>query len=128
MAERIGKSCREKQVEVVSLRFGVSCMAFIRFWVLQVDWLVGDVQVPADQDGFFLVQALAVRPELFVPFLPDIDSRKFVLAVGRVAADEKEGREFTGYRATLVIQLGSDSVADITLVRTAVPEYPFRSA
>ena len=50
--------------------------------ILQVDFLMGHIQISAGNDRFALVQFLQTQAEGFVPFQPMVDSCQFFLGIG----------------------------------------------
>lgn len=77
--------------------------AAVGFGVGEVDFLVGDVEVAADDDGFFFCEFGEVVAEFGVPmFIAIGEAGEAVLGVRDVGVDEDEFFEFGGHGAAFL--------------------------
>ena len=67
-AERVGEPGVQKPPEAFPFLVGEARVAPVGGGIFQVDFLMGDVQVAAGDDGLALVQLAEVCPKGFVPF------------------------------------------------------------
>ena len=75
-------------------------------WILQVDLLVGDIQITAYDHRLDTIQLYQILPESIIPLEPVVQTCQFPLCVGRVAGDQEEVGVFQGDKSSLGIQFG----------------------
>ena len=104
--EGIDKSGLDKGVHPVPFLGGETGIGGVFGGVRQVDFLMGDIVIAADDNAFLpgqilgKVQESAVEPELEVqPF-------QAVGAVGEIACHKEEGREFQGQDPAFAVEFG----------------------
>ena len=68
MAEGVGKTCLQCLGEACPLFIGETGIAPIGFGILQVDFIVGHIQIAAGDDGLGFIQFGQIGAEGFVPF------------------------------------------------------------
>ena len=67
-AEGVGEPGVQKPPEALPLLVGEARVAPIGGGVFQVDFLMGNVQVTAGDDGLVLIQLAEIGPKGFIPF------------------------------------------------------------
>ena len=83
--ESVRKTGFQKFSEAVTLLIGETGIAPVAGGILQINLVVGHVQIAADNHGFGLIQKTESFPESLVPFQPVIDSGQFLLGVAAVS-------------------------------------------
>ena len=110
--EGVGESGVQKIGEFAPLFVGESGVFPVGLGVFQIDLLMGDVQVPAEDHGLLFVQPLQVFPEGVFPAHPVVQTGQFVLGVGGVAGHQIEVFIFQGDDpAFVVVFFHSDAVS-----------------
>ena len=82
MAEGVGEAGIQKLCEALPLLVGEACVAPVGFGVFQVDLLMGDVQIAADDYAFAFIQLLQVAAERIIPTNSMIQAGKARWALG----------------------------------------------
>ena len=113
--ERVDKARIQKTGELGALFIGKARIAAIGARVLQVDLLMGHVEVATHHHGlcisrltigkYALLQAFADGTEPIVPGHAVVKARKFTLGIGRVYVYEPVLFEFADHHAALSVQL-----------------------
>ena len=67
---------------------GKACVACVGLGVFEVDFLVSNVHVSADDNGFLFIQPLEVHAEILFPAHAVHQPRQAALTVGRIDRDE----------------------------------------
>ena len=68
MAEGVGEAGFQGPGEAFPLFVGEACIAPVGGGILQIDLLMGHIQIAADNDRLGLIQTSQMIPEGFVPF------------------------------------------------------------
>ena len=89
-AEGVHKPGGKKLRHLLALLVGKAGIAPVGARVLQVDLLVGHVQVPAENHRLDGVQLCQIGAEIVLPLHPVVDALEAVLGVGGVAAHQIE--------------------------------------
>ena len=111
--EGIREAGIQKRGHLFPLLGGEAGVLRVAFRVLQVDLLMGDIHVPADDDRLFPVQIQQIAPEGVLPGHAVIQTGQAALAVGGIDRDKIKGGILQGDDAALVIMLReADAVAD----------------
>ena len=105
-AEDIEEAGVEEGGEAIAFLLGEAWVEAVGAGVGEVDFLMGDVEVAAEEDGFFAGEVEEVLAEVGVPLLAVGEAGEFALAVGGVAIDEKDAAEFCGLDAAFLIVFG----------------------
>ena len=135
MAEGIDESGGEQVGELRALLIGETGAVVVGLGVLQVDLLMSDVQISAQDDGFDLIQLTQVSTEGIFPRHAVGQAGQFLLGIGRVTAHEVEFLKFHGDDTALGVVLrdadavfhgnrrdaGEDGRAGIALLFGVVP-------
>jgi len=101
----------EQLSEPSALLVGETCGTAVGARVLQVDLLVGHVQVAAEHHGLLRRALHEEGPHPVLEIHAETDPREFRLGVGAVHADEPEPGELERAHATLVVDLvGAEAV------------------
>ena len=113
VAERVHEARADKIAEARALLIGEAGVAHVLLRPRQIDFLVGDVEIAAEEHGLFLLQLLRVGEQRAVPLLPEADAHKLGLRVGHVDADDVAVVELRGDRAALgVVRHRSEAERD----------------
>ena len=105
LAEAVDEAVTQQLTEALALLRGEASVLFVAFGVLQVDLLVGHVEVTAQHQGLALVQVTEVGPEVHVPGLAVVQPHQAATGVGHVSCDQEEGRELCGDDSALLVVL-----------------------
>ena len=90
VTERVGETCVEQLLELGTLLVGEACVLAVALRVLQVDFLMGDVHVAADDDGLAGVEPQEIVAEGVLPRHAVVQATEAVLRIGRVDGHEEE--------------------------------------
>ena len=135
IAEGVGKAGSQQVGELGAFFVGKAGIAAVGLGVLEVDFLMGHVQVPTEDDGFLGFQLLDVGQESFFPRHAVIQTAEFVLRIGHIDSDEVEMLHLKGNDTAFVVVLihsysignrqglvtGKDSSARIAFLFGIVP-------
>ena len=129
-AEGVGEAACEQRRHLLALLVGEACVLAVGLGVLEVNFLVGHIEVATDDDGLLAVQPVEIGLEVGLPLHAVGEAAQLVLGVGRIDADQEEVGHLQREDAPLVVVLlDAYALADAErLVETAVPLYPFFSA
>ena len=94
MAEQLG--------HLVALFIGKSGVTAVALGVLEVYFLVCNVQIAAYNDGLLFVKTMQVSLEVVFPSHAIVKPTESVLSVGRIHRDEEEVVIFKGYDASFI--------------------------
>ena len=109
----IAEATRKQIAELLALLVGKAGIMTIGLGVLDVDFLVGYIQVATEDDGFLLVESLQISAEVVFPPHAIVESLQPVLRVGRIAAHKEERLHFERNDAPLMVVLvDAQPVAD----------------
>lgn len=103
VSEGVGESFRKQEGHLCSFFVGKSGIASVGLGVLEVYFAVGYVEVAAENDGFFAVEALQVVPEIVFPLHAIVQPAQFVLRIGYVGCYQVEGRIFQCDESAFVV-------------------------
>ncbi len=111
---------------LTALLVGKTGVLPVGFRALQVDLLMGNIHIPADDHRFFLIQVPDISSKCVLPFYPVGEASQLLLGIRRVDIDQVKGFEFCCDNPPFpgmlfppdIIGNASGSV----LVNTAVPE------
>ena len=103
IAEAVGEAGSQQLVQLAALLIAEARRAAVRAGVFQVDILVCDVQIPADDDGLFGIQLLQVGAQVVLPLHTVVDARQLVLRVGDIEVDKVKIGVFQRDGASLVV-------------------------
>ena len=104
-AEAVGEARRQQLGHLGPLLVGEARAHPVGLCVLDVDLLVGHVQIAAEDDRLFGIQLQQVGAEGVLPCHPVVQPLQAVLAVGSVAVDEVERRIFQRQDPALMVVL-----------------------
>ena len=111
MTECVYESCFQKIRELGAFLVCEPRIHAVAFRVLQVDFIMRDVEVSAYDDTLALRERAQVCPEVILPLHPVVKSLEAVLSVRNVYADQVEILHLHRYHTTLVVVLvDSDAV------------------
>ena len=111
VTEAVRKAAGQQVAELLTLLIRKAGIHVVRLWILEVDLLVGHVQVTAEDDGLLLVEALEILAEGILPRHAVLQSLQAVLGVRRVTADEEEVCHLEGDDTPLmVVQVDPDAI------------------
>ena len=105
VAEGVGEAGVEEAGEAFAFLIGEAGAAAVFLGAGDVDFVVGDVEVAAEDDGFLLGVAGEVVAESGVPFEAVGEAAEFVLGVWGVDVDEGEVRVFESEDAAFAIMI-----------------------
>ena len=105
-AEDVEESGFQQGGEASAFLVGEAGVEAVGAGVGEVDFLMGDVEIAAEEDGFFGGEGEEVVAEMGVPTLAVGEAGEFALAVGGVAVDEEEIGVLGGLDAAFPIVLG----------------------
>ena len=112
--EGIGKAAFQQLGEAFTLLIREAGVTPVGGGILQIDLLVGNIQIAAEDHGLDLIQTAQVCSEGFLPFHPMINSCKLPLGIGGVAGDKIEFRVLQGDDPAFCIQFRhADAAGDI---------------
>ena len=109
-SEDVDEAGVEDLVEAGAFFVGEAWAAAVGVWAGDIDFLVGDIEVAGDEDGFAFFEGLDVSEEGGVPLEAVGEACEFGLGVGGVDGDDEAGGEFGGDDAALVV-VGGDADA-----------------
>ena len=104
-AEGVRKARIQQLGHLAALLIGEARIHAVGLGVLEVDLLMGHVQIAAQQHGLDLIELLQIRPEVVLPLHAVVQSLQAVLGVGRVAAHQIERAHVAGDDPALVVVL-----------------------
>ncbi len=110
VSEDVDEASVEDLVEAGAFFVGEAGAAAVGVWASDVDFLVGDVEVAGEEDGFAFFEGLDVGEEGGVPLEAVGEAGEFGLGVGGVDGDDEAGGEFSGDDAAFVV-VGGDADA-----------------
>ena len=110
-SERIRKATGQQVAELLALLVGKAGIHAVALGVLQVDLLVGHVQVATEDHGFLGVEALQVTAEGILPRHAILQALQSVLRVRRITADKEEILHLERHHAPLmVVHIDADAI------------------
>lgn len=114
VAERIRETGGEQLVELAAFLVGKTGVAAVRAGIFQVDLVVCNVQIAADDNRLYCVQRAEMLAERILPSHAVVDALQAVLRVGRVAGEKVKFRVFQRDDAPLMIEfLDSEPIGDV---------------
>ena len=132
MAERVRETCIQRFGEAFTLFIGKTGTSTVALGILQVDFLMGNVQIAADNNDFFLIQLADKLADSVIPVETMVNSCQFPLRIGCIAGDQIEIFIFQCDQTAFRISSGTPTPCRTDsggcLAKMAVPEYPFFSA
>ena len=112
-AEGVGEAIGQQLAELGALLVGEARIMAVGFRILDIDLLVGHVQVAAEDDGLLGIEALEIGLEIILPRHAVVETLKTVLRVGRIAAHQEEVVHLEGDDAPLmVVHVDADAIGD----------------
>ena len=102
-AEGIGKARRLQLAQLAALLIGEARRAAVGAGVLQINVLVRDVQIAAEDDRLLGVELLQVAAQVVLPLHAVVDARQLVLGVGHIEVHKVKIRVFQRDGAPLVV-------------------------
>lgn len=134
-AKRVDETSLHERVKPGAFLDGKAVVADIRLRIGQINLLVGDVEVTAEDDWFAAFELLEKMEKIAIPFLAIRQAGEVALGVRDVNIHQKEFRVFGGEHAAFVIVLAhadaagdaertlarKDDCAGITLFLRAIP-------
>ena len=103
MAEAVGKAGSQQLVQLAALLIAEARRAAVGTGVFQVDILVRNVQISADDDRLFGIQLLQVGAQVVLPLHTVVDACQLVLGVGDIEVDKVKAGVFQRDGAPLVV-------------------------
>ena len=67
MAKGVDKASFENRIKSGAFLVGESGVLAIGFWIGEVDFGVGDIQIAAEKDGLFFFEIFAIREKINIP-------------------------------------------------------------
>ena len=123
VAETVGKAGSQQFGHLAPLLVGEARRAAVGAGVLQVDLLVGHVQVTADDHRLFGVQVQQVSTQVILPLHAVVNAGQFVLGVGHIQVHQIEVLEFQGDGpALMAVGLHPDAVPGIEGLQPGVDQ------
>ena len=102
-AEGVGESSVKQGGHLGALFISEARVFSVGFWVFEVDFVMGNIEVAAEDEGFDVVEPLQVMAEFVFPAHAVAEPSQFLLGVGGVDVDEIEGVEFKGNDAAFAV-------------------------
>lgn len=103
VSEGVGEPFRKQEGHLGPFFVGKSGIASVGLGVLEVYFAVGYVEVAAEDDGFFPVEALQVVSEVVFPLHAIVQPAQFVLRIGYVGCYQVEGGIFQCDESAFVV-------------------------
>ena len=103
MTPRVGEAGSQEIGHLLPFFIGEAGVLAVRLRVLEVDFLVGDVEVSADDDRFFLMEGQEVVLKVVFPLHAVRQAGQFALRIGGVAGDEEVVVKLEGNQTPFVI-------------------------
>ncbi len=91
MSERIDKTGIQQGSHFFSFLQGKAGVAAVGFCIFQIDLLMRDIQIPANNNRFYGVQLLKIASEPILPFQSVRQSRQIALGIGRIDIHQIKG-------------------------------------
>ena len=111
-AEGVGEARLEELGEALALLIGEARVAAVGAGVLEVDLLMGDVEIAAGDHRFFQGEALEETAICLVPLKAHVDALEAVLRVGGIDVHKPELLELECAHAALVVCYAAADLAD----------------
>lgn len=105
LAEAVHEAGRQQLAEAFALLWGKPRVLLVPFWVLQVDLLVGYIEVAAKHQRLLYVQLSQVSLKVHVPGFAVIQADEASAGIGNVRRHQEEGGELGGDDAALFVML-----------------------
>lgn len=105
LTEAIGKASGQELAETFALFRSEARILTVAFGVLQVNLLVGHVEVTTQHQGLATVQVAQVFAEIYIPRFTVVEANQTAPSVGHVCGNQKEGRELGSYHTALFVML-----------------------
>lgn len=105
LAEAVHKSGFQQLGETLALFGGEACVLLVSFGILQIDLLVGDVEVATQHYWLLYVQLAEVRPEVNVPRFAVIQAHEASAGIRHVDGHQEEAGKLGCDDATLLVML-----------------------
>jgi len=105
VAERVDESAVEQRGHLCPFLVREARVHAVRFGILQVNLLMGDVHVATHDDRLLLVELYEIVAEGVLPSHPIIEALQTILAVRRIDAHQKVVRHLERDDASLVVVL-----------------------
>ena len=103
IAEAIGKACGEKLGHLAALLIGKTCVTAVGLIVFEVDFLMGDVHIAADYNGFVPIERAEILSEAILPVHAVFKAAEVAPCVWSIYVNEIEIRIFKGYYPSFVV-------------------------
>ena len=104
-AEAVGKACVQQFGHFAALLIGKARAHVVGLVVLDIDLLMGNIQVAAQDHRLFCVQCQQVGAEGILPLHAVVQTLQPILTVGGIAVDQPELRVFQREHTALVVVL-----------------------
>lgn len=105
LTEAISKTCSQELAETLSLFWSEACVLAVAFGVLQVNLLMGHIEVTTEHQSLTTFQIAKVCAEVYVPRFAVVKANQATPCIGNVCSDQEEGRELGSDHATLFVML-----------------------
>ena len=113
-AEGVGKAAGQQMAELGALLVGKARIMAVGLGVLDIDLLMGHIQVAAKDDGLLGIEALEIGQEIVLPRHAIVETLQAILRIGRIAAHQEKAVHLEGDDAPLmVVRIDADAIGDI---------------
>ena len=113
-AEGVGEAIGQQLAELGALLVGKARIMAVGLGILDIDLLVGHVQVAAEDDGLLGIEALEIGLEIILPRHAVVEALETVLRVGRVAAHQEEVVHLKrDHTPLMVVHINTDAIGHI---------------
>lgn len=99
--ETVRKAAFKQNCEFLSFFIGESCIAAVALRVFKVNFVMRNVHIAADDNGFFLIKSDEIGTESILPFAAEIKPCKLALRIRGVYRYKIIIGKFKGYDASL---------------------------
>lgn len=105
LAEAIGKASGQELAETLALFGSEACVLPIAFRVLQVNLLVGNIEVTTQHQGLATVQVAQVCSEVYIPRFAVVEANQATPSIGHICGNQEEGSELGSDHTSLFVVL-----------------------
>ncbi len=105
LPKTVGKSGLQKFGEALTFLGGEACVLAVTLGVLEINLLVGHIQISTQHQGLALVQATQVGPEIHIPGLTVVESHQTTAGIRHIRRDQEERCKLSSDNTTFFIML-----------------------
>lgn len=105
LTEAINKPSSQELAETLTLFRSKACIFTVAFGVLQVNLLMGHIEVTAEHQGLTFVQVAQIFTEIYIPCFAVVEANQATAGIGHVCSNQEVGSKLCSDHTALFIML-----------------------